>query len=316
MDSKLKKKPTNILVYGCSGLLGKCLIDYYQYKKGLKIHVAINKTKINNKNLRFVDAKKKNIIESYVKKNSIDMIINFAALTNLEFCEKNISLSKKSNYTLPVNLAKFSKEHNLKYIFISTDNFKFSTKKLSENFKIESLNIYSKHKKNSENEILKINPKSLIIRTNFYCFGNKQRQSFSDIILNSVKSNNEIKLFKDVYYTPIYGKFLLKYLFGLIKRKKNGIFNICSNEKITKYNFGLKICNIFNLNKKLIKANYLKNRNDIVKRPFNMALDNHKLKKTLNIKIPSINHQIRVMKKDFANKDNIDKDQEKVVNHS
>ena len=310
------KKPINILVFGCSGLLGKCLIDYYQYKKNLQIHVAINRTKINKKNLKFVDVRKKNLITSYIKKNCIDMIINFAALTNLELCEKNINLSKKSNYTLPVNLAKFSKDHNLKYIFISTDNFKFSAKKLSENFKTKSLNIYSEHKKKSETEILKINPKSLIVRTNFYCFGNKQRQSFSDIILNSVKSNNEIKLFKDVYYTPIYGKFLLKYLFGLIKRKKNGIFNICSNEKITKYNFGLKICNIFNLNKKLIKANYLKNRKDIVKRPFNMALDNHKLKKTLNIKIPSINHQIRVMKKDFANKDNIDKDQEKVVNHS
>ena len=30
-----------------------------------------------------------------------------------------------------------------------------------------------------------------------------------------------------------------------------------------------------------------------------MALDNTKLKKTLNIKIPSINYQIQVMKKDF-----------------
>lgn len=314
MESKLKKKITNILVFGCSGLLGKCLIDYYQYKKNIKIHAAINKKKINNKNLRFVNSKKKNFIKSYIKKNCIDIIINFAALTNIEICEKNISLSKKSNYTLPVNLAKFSKELNLKYVFISTDNFKFKAKKLSENSKTESLNIYSIHKKKAENEILKINPKSLIIRTNFYCFGDKERQSFSDIILNSVKSNNEIRLFKDVYYTPIYGKFLLKYLFSLIRKKKYGIFNICSNEKITKYKFGHKICDNFDLNKKFIKVNYLKSRKDFVKRPLNMALDNNKLKKTLKIKIPSINHQIQVMKKDFINKDNIDKDQEKVVN--
>lgn len=299
MESKLKKKPTNILVFGCSGLLGKCLIDYYQYQKNLKIHAVINKTKINNKNLRFVNAKKKNLIKSYVKKNCIDMIMNFAALTNIEFCEKNINLSKKSNYNLPINLAKFSKELNLKYIFISTDNFQFKAKKLSENSKTKSLNIYSKHKKKSENEILKINPQSLIIRTNFYCYGNKERKSFSDVIINSIKSNNEIKLFKDVYYTPIYAKYLLKYLFSLIRKKKYGIFNICSNEIITKYKFGHKICDIFHLNKKLIKLNYLKSRKDIVKRPLNMALDNKKLKTTLNIKIPSINHQIQVMKKDF-----------------
>ena len=57
---------------------------------------------------------------------------------------------------------------------------------------------------------------------------------------------------------------------------------------------------IFRLNKKLIQASYLNKRSDIVKRMFNMALNNKKLKK-FNIKIPSLNHQIKIMKKDFIN---------------
>ena len=301
MGSRLNKKTNNILILGCSGLLGKCLIDYYQYQKKFQIHVAINKTKIKNKNLRIFSAKNKNLIDDYVKKNQIDAIINFAALTNLEFCEKNVNLSKKTNYFLPVYLAKVSKKFNLKYVFISTDNFKFKEKKLSENSKIETLNVYSAHKRKSEKEILKINPKSLIIRTNFFCYGNKNRKSFSDVILNSIKLKNKIGLFKDVYYTPIYGKYLLKYLFSLMKKNKYGIFNICSNERITKFKFGIKLCDIFRLNKKLIQASYLSKRSDIVNRPFNMALNNKKLKKILNIKIPSLNHQIKIMKKDFIN---------------
>ena len=48
-----------------------------------------------------------------------------------------------------------------------------------------------------------------------------------------------------------------------------------------------------------IYVNYLKSRKDIVRRPLNMALDNNKLKKTLKIKIPSLNNQIRVMKRDY-----------------
>ena len=47
MGSRLNKKK-NILVLGCSGLLGKCLIDYYQYQK-FQIHSY--KQKIKNKNL-------------------------------------------------------------------------------------------------------------------------------------------------------------------------------------------------------------------------------------------------------------------------
>ena len=200
----MKKKIENILVFGCSGLLGKCLIDYYQHQKNLKIHAVINKTKINNKNLRFVKYKNNNFIKNYIKKNHINTILNFAALTNIDTCEKNENLSKKSNYNLPINIAKISKGHNLKYIFISTDCFNFKSKKLSENSKIKPLNIYGFHKKKSEKEILNINPKSLIIRTNFFCFGNKKRESFSDVILNSIKSKKKKLDYLKMYITHLY----------------------------------------------------------------------------------------------------------------
>ena len=293
----MKGKINNILVFGASGLLGTCFIDYYKNIK--KIHVAIHNTKIKNKNLRFVDAKKLNLLKDYIKKNHIDVIINFAGLTNIESCERNVNLSKKSNYILPTNLAKLSRECNVSYVFISTDNFKFNSIKLSENSYTKSLNNYSKHKKKSEKDIMKINSNSLIIRTNFYCIGNKKRQSFSDTIIKKIKSNNEIELFKDVYYTPIYGKYLLKYIFALLKKNQIGIVNVCSNERITKYQFGHKLCDVFYLNKNLIKGNYLKEKKDLVKRPLNMALNNYTLKKLLKIKIPSINYQLQTMKNDF-----------------
>ena len=127
---------------------------------------------------------------------------------------------------------------------------------MSESQTSKPVNNYGIHKRKSENAILKIYPKSLIIRTNFYSVGNKKRQSFSDTIIKNIKAFKEIELFKDVYYTPIYGKYLLKYIFALIRKKKFGIFNICSNEKITKYNFGHKLCDIFHLNKRFIKCNH------------------------------------------------------------
>ena len=297
MVSKLKNNLENILVFGGSGLLGKCLIDNYIDKK--KIHIVLNKTRIINKKIKFVSLANFNSLKNYIKKNHIKVIINLAGLTNIELCEKNEKLSNKINYILPIKLAKLSKETNIRYVFISTDNFKFKSQKLSENLSITALNNYGKHKKKSEKDILKIDPKSLIIRTNFYSVGNKKRQSFSDTIIKNIKAFKEIELFKDVYYTPIYGKYLLKYIFALIRKKKFGIFNICSNEKITKYNFGHKLCDIFHLNKRLIKCNHLKKRNDLVKRPLNMALNNSKLKKTLNIKIPSINYQLTIMKNDL-----------------
>ena len=91
----------------------------------------------------------------------------------------------------------------------------------------------------------------------------------------------------------------MKYIFALLKKKQIGIVNVCSNERITKYQFGHKLCDVFYLNKNLIKGNYLKEKKDLVKRPLNMALNNYTLKKLLKIKIPSINYQLLTMKNDF-----------------
>ncbi len=292
----------NVLVFGASGLLGKCLIDFYKNNK--KIHVAINKTKIIKKNLKYFKLNNYGELDKYIKDNKISLIINFAGLTNIELCEKKIIHSKKSNYILPINLAKIAKTLDIKYVFISTDNFRFNSKKLSEKSPTKSLNIYSLHKKMSEKKIMKINSKSLIIRTNFYCVGSKKRQSFSDRIIRQLKLNREIELFKDVFYTPIYGKYLLRYIFALVDNKSCGIFNVCSNERISKYQFGFKLCKIFKLNNKLLKKINLKDKKGLVKRPLNMALNNNKLKKVLGKKIPSIDYQLKVMKNDFKKLEN------------
>ena len=297
MEKKNKNNSSNLLVFGATGLLGGCFID--NYKKIKKIHVAINKTKLRDKKLKSIDAKKIAYIKSYIVKENIDTIINFAGLTNIEKCQKNKKLSLSANYILPIKLAKISKDIGINYIFISTDNFSFKSKKLSENSEITTLNNYAKNKKKSEKKIIQINPKSLIIRTNFYCISNSKKKSFSDKILNTIKSGRKIYLFKDVFYTPIYAKFLFTYIFKLIEAKKCGIFNISSNEIITKYEFGLKLCKIFSLNKKLINPGYLKKRKDLVIRPLNMSLNNAKLKKVLKIKVPSINNQLKIMKREY-----------------
>ena len=297
MNFRLNKDNENILVFGGSGLLGKCLIENYSTKK--RIHAFVNNNKIKCKNVKSLKIKKTNFLKKYIKENNIKSIINLAGLTSIELCEANEKLSKETNYILPIDLAKLSKATKINYVFISTDNFKFRSKKSFENTVSKPLNNYGKHKRKSEKEILKIYPKSLIVRTNFFCIGSKKRKSFSDTIIENVKLKNEIGLFQDVYYTPIYGKYLIKYIFELQKKKKYGVFNVCSNEKISKYNFGLKICKIFNLNKKYIKRIYLKKRKDLVKRPLNMALDNYKLKKNLKIKVPSIDYQLSKMKSEF-----------------
>ena len=69
MEKKNKNNSSNLLVFGATGLLGGCFID--NYKKIKKIHVAINKTKLRDKKLKSIDAKKIAYIKSYIVKENI-----------------------------------------------------------------------------------------------------------------------------------------------------------------------------------------------------------------------------------------------------
>ena len=107
----------------------------------------------------------------------------------------------------------------------------------------------------------------------------------------------KINLFTDIFFTPLYIRDFINIVFKLIQKKKNGIYNVSGSERISKYNFGIKLASEFNLNKKLIKKIKI-NKLNLVKRPNDMSLSSKKLFKTLNIDKDyySIKNQLKRLK--------------------
>ena len=117
----------------------------------------------------------------------------------------------------------------------------------------------------------------LIIRTNFFGWGTSYRNSFSDYIIKNLILKKKVYLSDKIKFNPVYLGNLIDCIENLIKRKK-GIFNISSNKKISKYNFGIKIAEIFNLDKNYI---FIQQENKKIIKPLNMALSNKKIKKVI-----------------------------------
>ena len=131
----------------------------------------------------------------------------------------------------------------------------------------------------AEKGILKVNKEALIIRTNFYGKSSRYKKSFSDKIFNSLKLNRKIKLFNNVYFTPILIDKLIIVIHKLIEFNKSGIFNITSNQRLSKYKFGLLIAKILKLKFNNIKKIQLEDLKNLTKRPKDMSLSNEKVKK-------------------------------------
>ena len=292
----------NILFFGASGRLGSVWIkNLLNDSKKNKIFAQINNNKI--KKHKFLNLVNLNIedhveIKNFCQKNSISIIVNCIANTNVDLCERFPKEANKINYLIAKKLCEISKTLKISYIFISTDMLfdGKSKSKYSEKSLTRPLNSYSKTKLKAENFVKKYK-KSLIIRTNFFGKSLSNNITFSDKILKNRKKN--IFLWEDIFFNPVHIKTLIFIINQLILKKAYGIYNISSNQCVSKYSLGQMIEKIY-FKKTILKKNTFSNIHH-TNRPKNMCLSNKKLLKTIRSleKKLDLNKQLKLIEDEY-----------------
>lgn len=282
------------MVTGGSGLFA---INAVNLLKGSNDVVCVGRNpvlKVPNVSYELCDLADKVRTERLLEQVCPDIIINTAGMTSVEDCELNYFSAYTSNVLVAKNLAQYTATRKAKLVHISTDHFSDSNIfRASENQIEIPRNNYASTKLEAERLVAVFDKNALIIRTNFFGWGHPGRQSFSDYIINNLSDGNEISLFDDVLYSPIYIDELVRSLFLLCEKECGGVFNICSTEAITKYSFGKKLAKVFNLDQSLIKEGSLESRKDLVSRPIDMSLSNEKFLSEVGMaKGPSIDEML------------------------
>ena len=289
----------NVIITGGSGLLALNWAFVKKNEAQITLLLHKRKTSIEGVNSIFLNLGSESAIYEFLSKKQQCVVIHCAAITSVDYCETNSKVAYETNVLISENLAKVCYKLDIKFVHISSDHLfsglnPFST----EHSEISPLNVYGTSKANAEEKVLRSNPESLIIRTNFFCWGTSYRTSFSDFLINAIREKRKISLFTDIFYTPIYAKNLIEFVHILINSNYKGIFNIVGSERVSKYEFGKMIFNNFSGNMNLItKVQYEKQAN-LIQRPSDMSLSNNKLLVTLNTKIEKLEDQIKHLKLD------------------
>ncbi len=292
----------NILFFGATGKLGRHWSKNLSNENKVYCNVHSNTKILKSKNLKKVkfDSNKNLEIYSFCKKKNISLIISCIGLANVEICEMNKKSSTEINYLIPSSLCKVAKKLDISFVHISTDMLfdGNSLKKYSEKSQYSPINEYSKSKVKAEKFISKYK-KSLIIRANFFGFGEKKNRTISDKLIYEQKSKKKSFLWNDICFTPIYIPNLIFFINLLIKKKYMGIYNISSDKKISKFDFGSKIIEKIIKDKKIFPN--LFDKKNFTKRPKNMCLSNQKLiKKFRKYKMRlTLDHQIKSFIQDY-----------------
>ncbi|MBA3696229.1 MAG: SDR family oxidoreductase [Methylotenera sp.] len=286
-----------VLITGGSGLLATNWACFARDK--IRVVLALHKTNVLFEDTEsvFLNLESRDDILDKLVQISPDVVIHAAGLTNVDECQLNPLLAKHINCELAENVAFVCAKTGIKLVHISTDHL-FSSKNSfsTENSNPQPVNVYAESKLNAEFAVKKLNNDALIIRTNFFGWGHQFRQSFSDWIYINLINNKEISLFDDVYFTPILIDSLATHIHALLALNEYGIFNVVSDDRISKYEFGLHICEKFNLSSNLIKPASIASLKSLAPRPHDMSLSNHKLKLKLGINYISVSNEVEQLK--------------------
>lgn len=270
-----------VVIFGGTGLLGQSFYDYFINKKFLCYRSSLKK-----KSDFVTDLSSLKRIVNFINKTRPNLIINCAGETDVSLCNKDLKLAYKANVIPVKNIIKAISicKKDCLFVQISTDQV-YNSNKINSEEKINLTNGYGTTKFMAELEALK-HKKTLVIRTNFFGKSkSKNRSSYTDYIISNLSNKKKIKVPSNIIFNPIHIEKLIDIIFKLIKRKKNGVFNIGSIDPISKYNFAVKIAKKYNLDIKYLsafKSIYSKNQ-----RPLGTYMSVKKLK-NLKINVPSI----------------------------
>ena len=138
------------------------------------------------------------------------------------------------------------------------------------------MNIYGEHKAMAEVEILKQYPQAAICRMPLM-FGNATptATSFLQSFIKTLREGKELKLFTDEFRTPVNVNTAAEGLL-LALEKVQGIIHLGGKEKISRYDFGLLLVEIFEIPHAKIQASLQKDVKMAAPRPSDVSLDSSK----------------------------------------
>jgi dTDP-4-dehydrorhamnose reductase len=168
-------------------------------------------------------------VRSALSKAKFDLLINCAALTNVDYCESHREEAFVVNAEAPRLLAEIANEKSAKLVHFSTD-YVFDGKKTDpyvEEDKAIPLSVYGESKLEGERRVLKVSSQHLVVRLS-WVFG-PDKPSFIDQIIQRARENDVVTAVADKFSAPTYTIDVANWLRLTIDKNANGILHLANN---------------------------------------------------------------------------------------
>jgi len=218
-----------------------------------------------------------------------DVVIHTAGIANVDECEVNEKRAFEVNASGSLNVAIAAQACGARLVHISTDHLWSDHRAMiGETEPPRPLNAYARSKLLAEEEVSARYPESLIVRTNFFGWGTTLKGSLSEWVLSKLSRNEPLRMFHDVFITPILINDLVDLIMLLVSRGAQGVYHVCGRDRVSKYEFGRVLATEFGYDPEGITPISVQEHSLIAPRPSDMSLSSDKAERFIGRNMPPL----------------------------
>jgi dTDP-4-dehydrorhamnose reductase len=280
-------KAHSVLVTGATGLLGSHLVAALDDREDV---VFVGHANVPPGDRRFVacDLTDAVAVAGLVRDHAPRLVVNCAALTNVDTCESQPGLAEAINTVAPARLAALGVATGFRLVQISTDSvFDGTDGPYAEADATAPLNEYAGSKLAGERGVAAAGGDHLILRTTF--FGRSPTGSgLADWLIRELGAGRSVTGFEDVRFSPLDAATLVGCVLELAASRVQGTLHLGASDAVSKLAFALLVASEYGFDPGLVRAGRLADAKLDAPRPLDTALDTRAAAAALGRALPTV----------------------------
>lgn len=297
---------TKVLITGANGLLGQKIVSEAKHFPQISLLLTSKGPKrfTDNLNPYFeLDICDPIACSEFILHHKPDVIINTAAMTNVDLCESEKENCDNLNITAVKTLVKLSNKIDAHLIHLGTDFiFDGENGPYSEEDLPNPLSYYGMSKWKAD-LIVMANANSWAILRTIIIYGIAEGMSRGNLVLwakNALEKEQEIKVVNDQFRSPTLAEDLAWACLRTAELKAKGVFHISGAETKSIFDLVNELADVYGLNKELIIATDSTTLNQAAKRPPNTGFNIQKAIDVLGYKPKSFAEGLLEVKRQLS----------------
>jgi dTDP-4-dehydrorhamnose reductase len=239
-------RETRIFVAGCGGMLGEAFYGTFSQLANVKAtDIDVNETWLN-----YGDVRNCENMSKLIREFNPDVVVNLAAITDMESCERDPDNAWKTNALGAENLGLIAAQINAVYVYICTAGIFDGRQEYFNDFdQPNPLSVYAKSKYHGEVFTRERVPRHYVVRAGWMMGGGprKDKKFINKIYKQIAAGRRELNVVNDKAGTPTYTWDFAGGILRLLQSDLYGVYNQVCEGSATRYDVALEFVRLLGL---------------------------------------------------------------------